>query len=185
MDALQADIQHLNEQLFLIAGEPTLGERALKLLEASPTVAQRVASASADAVGTAIRCGVPLVTFTSAVEELAILKPRDWRVGVASEVPMELQEFTRFALQFAQRLALLDSTVAQLHFGLTRMAAEGLTRLGVMHLLQMSRRHGVMLRLRLGDQLQVWDRLLIGERCRGPRAYRISQQAALLSLGMD
>jgi len=185
VDSLQDDIQHLNEQLLLIASDPELGERTLKMLLASAPIIQRIVAASSNAVSTAIRCRIPLVTFTAALEDLAVLNPRAWRANSAVEIPVALQELTHFALEFAHDLVRAHPTVARMYFGLSRLAADGLGGLALKHLLTLSRRHGVLLRLRAADQPQLWDRLLIGERCSGPRAYRISQQMALLSLGAE
>lgn len=185
MDALQDDIQHLNEQLLMIASDAESGERMLKLMQATAPVIQRIAQAGSNAVGTAIRCRIPLVTFTPVLENLAVLDPRIWRANTAVEIPEPLQALTHFTLEFAHNLVREHPTVAQMYFGLSRLAADGLGRLALKHILSLSRRHGVLLRLRAGDQPQLWDRLLIGERCSGPRAYRISQQMALLSLGAD
>src|SRR5688500_16093902 len=110
MDAVQDDIQHLNEQLLLIASDPESGEHILKLMQASTPVIQRIAAASASAIGTAIRCRIPLVTFTAALEDLAVLNPHEWRTGLSMktpatlETPAPLQELTHFALEFAHSL---------------------------------------------------------------------------------
>jgi hypothetical protein len=181
MDTLKDDIQYLNEQLFLIANEQ--GEPVLRSMEASPAVARRITAASANGIGTAIRCGVPLVTFTSVLEELALSDPRKWRIGPQVELSPRIQELTRFMLEFARDLVRVNFTVAQMYFGFSRLAAQAYTRLGMKQRLQLSSRHGLLLRLLAAQRNQDWDRLLIGERLSGPLAYQISQQTGLMMLG--
>lgn len=185
MEALNEDVVHLNSQLLLLASDPEEGEAMMRLLGASPLVIQRITRAGSKAVGTAIRCGVPLVTFVSKLEEVLVASGGEM-TGVASRsVPAALRDLTRDTLHMAQRLAFVDRTVAQLHFGFTPRACEGLTRLSVARIARLTQRHGVLIKLRAADKAQVWDRLLIGDRYSGPSGYRISQQAALLSLGND
>lgn len=183
MDILQDDLQELNSQLLLIASEPDSGEEMLKLLEASPAVSQRIAQASGNGLGTAIRCCAPLVAFNTPAEDLMASHPREWRSSPSTSIPEPLQELTLFALRFTQRLALAQPTVAQLQFNLSRVAAEGLARLPLKYLKPLSSRYGVLLRLRRPQHTQVWDRLLVGDSCPGPLGYRIAQQTALLTLG--
>lgn len=183
MDALQDDIQDLNSQLLLIVSEPHEGAQILKLMEATPLVAQRIAQAGANGVGTAIRCRTPLVTFTALAEELLALDPRDWRGSGSMSVPQSLQDLTLYALRLAQRVAHVQPTVAELQFQLSRSSVEALARLPLKHLNPLCRRYGVLLRLRRAQQPQIWERLLIGDTCPGPLGFRIAQQTALLSLG--
>ena len=180
MDALQDDIQHINEALFLLASEQ--GESLLRTLEASTPVARRITQATSNGIGTAIRCRVPLLTFNSVVEELSFVDPRKWRPNVSADPSPQLKELTRFLLEFAHDLVKMNLTVAQLYFGFSRLAAEAYGRLSLKHLLQLSTRHGVLVRLLAGQRLQDWDRLFIGERLSGPLAYQISQQTGLVML---
>jgi hypothetical protein len=185
MDAIEEDVAHLNSEVLLIASDPAHGERILRLLGAHPNVIGRIASAGSKAVGTAIRCGVPLVTFTRKLDELLSAPSTDVHGSHAHDLPGSVKELTRTALHVAHRVALIDRTVAQLHFGFTPRACEALINLSVSRLLRLGDRHGLLLRLRTPDKVQVWERLLIGDRCTGPRGFRISQQAALLSLGNE
>jgi len=185
MDAIEEDVAYLNSEVLLIASDPEHGERILRLLGAHPNVVGRIASAGSKAVGTAIRCGVPLVTFTRKLDELLSAPSTDVHGPHAHDLPGSIRDLTRIALHVAHRLALIDRTVAQLHFGFTPRACEALMNLSVSRLLRLGDRHGLLLRLRTPDKVQVWERLLIGDRCTGPRGFRISQQAALLSLGNE
>lgn len=185
MQALNEDVVHLNSQLLLLASDPEEGEGIMRQLGAHPLVIKRIANAGAKAVGTAIRCGVPLVTFASKLEEALIARGAELDGIAGRDAPDALRTLARDTLQMAQRLAFIDRTVAQLHFGFTPRACEGLTRLSVSRMTRLTQRQGALLRLRAADKVHVWDRLLIGDRCSGPRGFRISQQAALLSLGND
>jgi hypothetical protein len=183
MDALQDDLQELNAQLLLIASDPESGEQALKLLDANAAVTQRITQAGPNGIGTAIRCCAPLITFHPFAEEMLAVDPREWRSSTAPTIPDSLQELSLFALRLAQRVALSQPTVAELHFNLSRVATEGLGRLALKHFKPLSRRYGLLLRLRKPQQAQIWERLLIGDSCPGPLGYRIAQQTALLTLG--
>lgn len=185
MDTTNEDIAFLNSEVLLLASDPEEGERILRLLGAHPNVIKRIAAAGSKAVGTAIRCGVPLVTFVPLLDELLGLPAVVLHGRTHHEVPAPLRRLTTTALHVAQRLALIDRTVAQLHFGFTPRMCESLKSLGISRLMHLSERHGVLLRLRTPEKPQVWDRLLIGDRCTGPRGFRISQQAGLLSLGNE
>ncbi len=185
MDAIDEDVAHLNSQVLLLASDPDEGDRLMQLLGAHPLVIKRIAAAGSKAVGTAIRCGVPLVTFSSRLEEALLTQASESGGSAGRDVPMSLRALARDTLQMAQRLAFIDRTVAQLHFGLTTRACEGLMRLSVHRMVRLTERHGVLLTLRAAEKVKVWDRLLIGDRCSGPLGFRISQQAALLSLGND
>jgi hypothetical protein len=185
MDTTNEDITFLNSEVLLLASDPEAGERILRLLGAHPNVIKRIAAAGSRAVGTAIRCGVPLVTFVPRLDELLGLPVGDLHGHTNQEIPAPLRKLTTTALHVAQRLALIDRTVAQLHFGFTPRMCESLKSLSISRLMHLSERHGVLLRLRTPERPHVWDRLLIGDRCGGPRGFRISQQAGLLSLGNE
>lgn len=185
MDALDEDLTHLNSQVLLLASDPEEGNRLMHLLGAQPLVVKRIAAAGSKAVGTAIRCGVPLVTFASRFDEILMGQAGELGGSGARDLPMSLRVLTRDTLQMAQRLAFIDRTVAQLHFGLTARGCGELMGLSVYRMTRLAERQGVLLTLRAAERVRVWDRLLIGDRCSGPRGVRISQQAALLSLGND
>lgn len=185
MNTTNEDIAYLNAEVLLLASDPEEGERILRLLGAHPNVIKRIAAAGSKAVGTAIRCGVPLVTFAPRFDDLLSLPATELRGASKQEIPEALRELTTTALHVAQRMALIDRTVAQLHFGFTPRVCETLRSLSISRLLRLSERYGVLLRLRTPEKPQVWERLLIGDRCSGPRGFRISQQAGLLSLGND
>jgi hypothetical protein len=184
MDALNEDVAHLNSQVLLLASDPEDGDRTMRLLGAHPMVIKRIATAGSKAVGTAIRCGVPLVTFARSLEEV-MGQSAESKGTAARDVPLSLRVLSRDTLHVAQRLALIDRTVAQLHFGLTPRACESLMNLSVHRIARITERQGVLLTLRAAEKVKVWDRLLIGDRCAGPRGFRISQQTALLSLGNE
>jgi hypothetical protein len=176
------DIQKLNERLLLIASDQALGGTLLRTLGAGAQVIKRIRTANAQAVATAIRCSVPLIVFTDMVEELASTDPRQWRWSSTNEVPTELRDLALFALNFAHDLALRNITMAKGYFGVSRLTAERLGELAVAHLETLSRAPGPLLRLRSSDDLNWWDRLLIGDRCVGPRAPRIAHTAAQQTL---
>ena len=185
MDAIEEDVAYLNSEVLLIASDPEHGERILRLLGTHPNVVGRIASAGSKAVGTAIRCGVPLVTFTKRLDALLCAPSSDLPGSFATDLPGSLKELTRTALHVAHRSVFIDRTVAQLHFGFTPRVCEALMNLSVSRLLRLGDRHGLLLKLRTPDKVQIWERLLIGDRCAGPRGFRISQQTALLSLGNE
>jgi len=179
---LQDDIQYLNEQFFLLAHE--YGENVLRSMDASIPVARRIIEAGAGGIGTAIRCGVPLVVFTDSVEELALTDPQKWRTSSA-EVPDQLKDLTRFALQLAHDLTHINRTIAQIYFGFGRTGCDAYARLSHKHLIAMSQRCGVLVRLLGGQRPQDWERLFIGERVGGPIALQISQQTGLMMLAAE
>lgn len=177
--AIEEDVAKLNSELLLLASDPDDGNSVLRLLGAQPNVITRIAAAGSKGVGTAIRCGVPLVTFVPKLEELLAARVADVHESNSQEVPTAVRELTRMTLQVAQRVALIDRTLAQLHFGFTARALDGLAGLSMTRLLRLADRHGVLLRLRASDKTRMWDRLLIGDRSPGPRGYRFSHQTAL------
>jgi len=181
MDTTLEDFSYLNAQVLLLASDPQQGTRILRLLGAHPTVIKRIASAGSKAVGIAIRCGVPLVTFAPRLDALVSLPDAELHPA-AHDMPAPLQSLTATALHVAQHVALIDRTVAQTHFGLTPRVCEGLKSLSARRLQQLSERHGVLLCLRKAEKVKSWDRLLIGDRCSGPRGYRISQGMGLITL---
>jgi hypothetical protein len=179
---LDEDVRDINEQLLLIASDPTIGKRALRLLQASSAVSRLLENADSSAIGTAIRCGIPLITFLPTVSDLLCSEPRSWRPKAASDVPEKLQDLMFFSLTFARQLAQSKPVMAQGYFRLTLSAAENLAVLAVFHLKRMSRQFGMLLRLREGDQEQIWEDILVGQRATGALAFQIAQEAAGLSL---
>lgn len=177
--AIEEDVAKVNSEVLLLASDPEEGESTLRLLGAQPNVIARIASAGAKGVGTAIRCGVPLVVFVPKLEELLAMRVADVHEANAQQVPPAIKELTRLTLQVAQRAALIDRTLAQLHFGFTGRSLDGLIGLSMTRLLRLADRHGVLIRLRASDKTRLWDRLLIGDRSPGPRGYRFSHQTAL------
>jgi hypothetical protein len=180
--SLEDDVRSINEKLLLALVDGVIGAEARKLLQVSRPVARRLAEANASAIGTAIRCGVPLVTFAAAVNELLTADPKSWRMSSVHPVPLLLQELTDFTLMFARQLARSADTSARAYFGLTGTAAENLSRLALVHVQLMSRNFGVLLRLREGDRADMWADLFVGERAAGPTAIQIAQETILLSL---
>lgn len=172
------DVQRLNERLLLIVSDPSAGGSALRAMGAGTHVARRIRAANAQALATAIRCSVPLIVFTPAVEECVASDPRLWRWNTGTHFGAEIRELTLFALTVAHDLALRNITMAKLYFGVSRMAAERLAELAVANLEMLSRAPRPLLKLRCGDDSNWWTRLLIGDRVTGPRAARIAQMAA-------
>jgi hypothetical protein len=172
------DIQRLNEQLLLIAIDPELAPVVLRLLGASESLASRLFSVSSKGIATAIRCGVPLVRFTAQLEELVSADPRRWRIVASTEVPEELKRLTLFCLHLAQDLALRNIGLAKMLFGMTRLVVERLRDMAVLHLETLSVSGKPLIRLCEGTDLQWWAGILIGERCVGPKAFRIARYTA-------
>lgn len=185
MEAANEDIVHLNSDLLLLACDSKSGRHILKLLGAQSNVIRRIAAAKSAAIGTAIRCGVPLVSFSPRLDDLLIPSTSISRGVGKQEVPEPLRHLTVQTFHVAQRLALIDRTVAQLHFGFTPRASEVFRNLSAKRILQLSEGHGVLLRLRAAAKPLVWDGLFIGERCQGPRAFRISQHSGRQNLGNE
>lgn len=185
MDALGEDLEYLNSELLLLVSDPSGGKTMMRLLGAHPSVTQRIAAASPRAIGMAIRCRVPLVMFSRTLDELlAASAVSDVQSGVTL-VPPRLKKLTEVTLQVAQRVALVDRTVAQVHFGFTPRACELLVNASVRRLERVASRNHVLLKMRLGEKVQFWDRLLIADRCSETLGRRLSQQAALQSLGNE
>jgi hypothetical protein len=179
---LDDDVRGINEQLLLIVSDPAAGKRVLRLLQASAGVSRLIENTDASGIGTAIRCGIPLVSFAPAVNDLLCVEPNLWRPKSASEVPEKLQDLTLFVLMFAQKLAQIKAVMAQSFFKLTLSASENLAMLPVFHVNRLSRQFGLLLRLREGDQQPLWEDLFVGERAQGALAFQIAQEAAGLSL---
>ena len=182
MADIDEDITYLNAEVLLLASDPDEGERTLRLLGAHPNVINRIATAGSKGVSTAVRCRVPLVTLSPRLEELLNGSSLGHRSVHAPEASEAIQRLTRIALQVAQRVALTDRTLAQLHFGISSRTCERLVELSVARLRRLNERHGILLRIREAEKPQIWDRLLIGDRCNDPRGFRISQQRILMSL---
>jgi hypothetical protein len=181
--AMRDDIQHLNSQLLLYACDSRNGDRLLTLLGAKKNIRTKMAAASARGLGTAIRCGVPLITMADNVEALILRDVHAWPRDTAGDVPAELKALTLESLQFARMTALRDPTLVQLYFWLSRPAAQRLARISLVQINLMSRRRTPLLQLRAQNNAVVWDRLMMGERCAEPMATRISQMTALQALG--
>lgn len=185
MEALVNDIQRINREFFRLALQPDLSTRVMRLLSASDAVANRIRGSTEEGQQTAIKCRMPLVTLTGELEDLITSHPHDWpaqRIG--KEIPPQLQLFTRFVLEVAWGLSRLDLTAPETQFGLSRQAVADLRRCGAGDLIAIAERPTVFLRVRAANQPLLWDRLMIGSRCEGPRATRIAREIALMSLGL-
>ena len=182
MDILD-DFFFLNSQLLLLASDQQHGRRHLLLLGAHPRVIKVIAGAGKQGIVTALRCRVPLLTFTEELDELIRLSEAELRATHPVDVPEELRQVTTVALHVAHRLAHIDRLQAQEKFGLTPRQCERFMQLGIGRLTRLRDRRGLLVRLRAPDKAVTWERLLIGDRFPDPRGFRIAQQAASLSLG--
>ncbi len=184
METFHRDIEALNQQLFEIAtGER--GEEVLRLLGANPAVNERIRAAGAEALRVAARRGVPFLVLSERGKELLVCDPRKWSTQAVSADAGPLAQLTHLALEITQRVARVDPTLVQTHFGLSWVEVERLLNLEVVQLIALSARFGVIHRLRAADHLDLWDRILIADRYSGPDSARISQQMAVLSLGVE
>ena len=173
------DIQRINEKLFLIATDPEYGTSSLQYLGASPSVARRLGTAPAPGVATAIRCELPLIRVTSHLEELLSLDANRWRIAGTGEGPSAVTELTLFALRCAHELAIRDAMAAKVLFGFSGIdVAEKLAGLGVWHQDALGRSARALIRIREEHDVDWWGRVLIGERCAGPKALRFARYAA-------
>jgi hypothetical protein len=173
---LDEDLRHINEQLLLILSDSVIRQQALKLLQISPLVAQRIAGADPNAIGTATRCHVPLVTFTPAVTGFLMSKPSTWRPVPQGDVPEALRELTRLTLMFARQLVQKRGAMVQAYFGLSREPAQALDALALTDVQRLADQFGVVLRLQSEDP-EIWDELLIGQRGVGPGPNEIARHA--------
>src|SRR5690348_669843 len=112
------DVQRINEQVLLLVVDRSCGGRARRALQVSKPVAKLISAARAPAIGTAIRCGVPLIVFTRAFHEVVALDPRRWSSVAASAPPEELEALTRFTLHFVHELALRSAALTHALFQL-------------------------------------------------------------------
>lgn len=164
------DLERLNERTLELLRDPMTAMHARCSLEVTAPVAERVASASPQGLCTAIRCGVPLLIFTPAFEEMLGARSRHFaRIGVG-ESPRELEGLALFTLNFAHQLVLRNPSIAHAFFGLSRGASESFAEMPVVHREGLSRRARGLLKVRAGGDLAVWDGLLMGDHCADGRA---------------
>lgn len=182
MDILD-DFFFLNSELLLLASDPEKGRQFLRQLGAHPRVIKAIGVASQPGIKTALRCRVPLLTFTPELDELITLSEAELRATQPQDVPEPLRQLTTTALHVAHRLALADRLQAQEKFGFTPRQCERFMHLGIGRLMRIKDRRGLLVRLRAADRPVTWERLLIGDRFPDQRGFRIAQQAASLSLG--
>ena len=178
------DIQRVNERMFLVVSDPEGGKDALRLLGAGEALASRLNAASARGIATAIRCEIPLIRFTTHLEALLSLDSARWRIAANTQVPGELKSLTAFCLQCAQDLALRNGVTAMLLFGVTAFTAERLADLAAQDHETLSGSERALIQIREADDLLWWDRLLIGERCTGPKALLFARYAGQQKLDM-
>lgn len=182
---LDEDVRFINEQVVLILRDSAIKQQALKFLHISPLVADRIVTANASGIATAIGCGVPLVTFAPGIIELLISKPNTWRPTLQGAIPEALWDLARLTLLFARQLVLTKGALVRAYFGLSHEAVQALEQLGLVHIQRLSQQFGMLLRLRAGEQPEIWDDLLIGERATGPHAHQIAQEAIGFALLAD
>jgi hypothetical protein len=158
----------------MVASDQTLGRSVLRAFGGANHVITRIRTANSQAVATAIRCGVPLVVFADAIDELLGTYSHRWRVGVTQEQPPALQELGLLALHITRDLALRSLNMTQGYFSLSRTTAERLRDLSIVNMEKLNRAHGSLIRLRCQDDSNWWNRLLIGDRSGGARGQRIA-----------
>jgi hypothetical protein len=171
------DIQCLNEKLFRLLADPEQGRKLHQLLQISRPVSQLISSANGRALGTAIRCTVPLLTFSASIEE-AVTKgaqPPAYSLPVEHEA---LRDLTLFTLRFAQGLVLRNMSMAHAFFGFSRLFAERFSEMALMHVEALSRSRACLLRLRASDDVTAWEALLVGNRCWDARGLLLARVAA-------
>jgi hypothetical protein len=163
----------------MLAADPLVGAGALHLLGATPELVKRLQEVPVTGVATAIRCELPLIKTTSYMEELIGLDSRHWRIGAAGEATRAIRDLTLYFLRCAHDAAIQNPTSARVLFGLSSIeAAEKLAELGVWHQDLLSQSVRPLIRIREQSDLGWWGRLLIGERCEGPKALRFARYAA-------
>jgi len=179
---VRMDVEPLNEQLFLFAINQREGIEILESLGAIPEVVDRIRGATPNGIAVAVRCGIPLVCFSAAMEE-ELIRGASMANSVGRPVPIAaVQELALLALHIAYRNVLRFPALGQSHFGLSRVGSSRLAEATIRDLICLSRFERPI-QLHAADQLRFWDRILIGDRLVGPRAYRISQETAFLSVG--
>jgi hypothetical protein len=178
---LSDDVQRINERVMLLMVDRSIGGRVRRLLEVTPPVAALIANANAQAIGTAIRCGLPLVTFTRAFHDLAGVPVRNWP-RTATAPPPELRDLTVFVLHFAHELVLRNITLSHAFFGFSRSDAEMFRNLPMIHLETLANRSTSLLRLRAADVVSVWNGLFVGGRCADARAQALAHRSAWQTL---
>jgi hypothetical protein len=177
------DIQCLNEKLFRLILDPHQGAEGRRLLQIGGPVTQHISSANRRALGIAIHCTVPLVTFSATLEEALAQDPRQWAADSASQIPSALQDLTLFTLRFAQSVVLRNASVAHAFFGFSRLFAERFGDTALRNLEALSQYRQCLLRLRGGDDVAAWQALLVGDRSgsdRGQLLARISAYQMLI-----
>jgi hypothetical protein len=171
------DIQCVNERLFRLITDPVGGAEACRLLQISRPVLQLISSATSRQLGTAIHCTVPLVTFSSALEEALIQDPRQWVVDSSPQVPSALQDLTLFMLRFAQSAVLRNVSMAHAFFGFSRLFAERFGDMALLYLEALSR-YRCLMRLRASNDVTAWEALLIGDRTGDDRGQLLARVSA-------
>lgn len=181
MHALRRDVEELNQKVLLFATESAANR---ELLGAAHNVGRRLAEVKPGGCRTAIKCGVPLVRFgTDAIGEIMTLgRIARSRMSGSSKPPTPLKDINVLTLQLAQKAAFVDPALAALWFALPREAEAALTDASITDLTRYAAYRASMVELRCGAVPTVWALILIGERIDGARGFRISQDAALLSL---
>ncbi|MGH3430683.1 MAG: hypothetical protein ACRDQZ_24480, partial [Mycobacteriales bacterium] len=177
------DVQRINEQLLLLVVDPSSGGRVRRALQVSKPVAKLISAARAPAIGTALRCGVPLVVFTRTFHEIAALAPRRWSSVAAPAPPDELRALTRFTMHFVHELALRSAALTHALFKLPPAVCGAFGEVPLVHVETLVQR-GCVLRLRSGDDPLAWDRLFVGGRCGDGRAQTLAHLSALQTLFM-
>lgn len=186
MEAIVNDLVTINREFFRLALNADWSCRVLRVLGASEAVANKIRNSTEEGRATAIKCRMPLVVLSDAAEELFTRHPHDWPPDRRMiDLPDELRSLTRFVLEVVWGMSRLDLTTPQMQFGLSRHAVEDLSRYGVRDLYALAERSTALLKLRAPLQPLIWDRLMIGARCEGPRATRISQQTAMMTVGLE
>jgi hypothetical protein len=176
------DIERLNEKVCQLATDPVRGNSVLAELGASPEVASRLHGANEAALATAIRCRVPLLEFTIHLEELIARPARQWKFDETKSGSSELRGLTGFCLCLAHDLSQRNVMVVQKLFSVSRTTAEKVAELSVANRERLANHSSRLIRLRDADDLQVWDLLLIGDRCRDTRALEVARWAVQQSM---
>lgn len=175
------DVQEINRRVLSLIRNTECGAQVAQSLQVSRDVYRIIHLASSYGLQTAIHCRIPLVTFsrefTEALADPAeILSPSSSQV---QQVPSLLLELSAFVLIFAREL---EREYAQTFFGLTPRLVESLAGVALGRLERICRAVRVVLRLRDGDQPQLWDEFLIGTKATGSHAYQIAAESAGLGL---
>jgi hypothetical protein len=180
-DAVE-DIRALNERVFLTVRDSRDGATPLRSLGAAPQLIEPICSAGPGAVAAAVRCNIPLIVFTPALESRLHPASRVGRWPAMDNQSSPHQILTLTSLQVARDLAIRNITMAKTYFGVSRMSAERLASLALSSLEPLSCASESLLQLRCAQDLHWWKRVLIGDRVSGERALRLVQMAAQQAL---